>query len=628
MQCNACNASFDDGPTRNAHYRSDWHRYNLKRKVAGLPGVTEQWFEKRKEAVAAAAAAVSGGKRGAVAAATAAAAAAAAATAAVGDIAAGGDVGGGASGGVPPGGGAPIAAGGWLIYECVVCSKKYNSESAHASHLRSKLHASKAAAAVAAARAGAIGAGIIGAGVQGSGVVDPSRPVIRRVEAKPVVVPHRGTGVGVKDKGKGLVEEEEKEEEEEEEEWEEVDEEEAAALLAEGGEEVDEGEEGEEGGEEGEGSKGGEGKEAEEGEAKGKGEGEGEGEWDVSQCFFCDKKNKGGVDECVEHMHRHHGFFIPDMEFLTDLQGMLQYLAAKVTQGRMCLWCDDRSKQFSSVEAVRAHMEAKSHAKLRYGDGSGVAEEELEDFYDFSTSYEEGTSRMGRELIADDNVCPHVPLTSGGMELIILPHARPPSHALLPSTPSTSYEEGTSRELIAADHARPHVALYSGGMELIILTCSPPFSRAFLLSSPSASYEEGTSRELIVADNDRPHVALTSGGMELIIFNTAAGKGSRGADKGACGTKRVIGSRDLARYYRQKPKPTGDSNTRLVASVLARYRAMGLATRQLGWRTAEQQQQQKQKDATAKGRERFERFRTSVGMNNNINWNLPKNVPY
>ncbi|GJP33507.1 hypothetical protein CLOM_g18042 [Closterium sp. NIES-68] len=86
-------------------------------------------------------------------------------------------------------------------------------------------------------------------------------------------------------------------------------------------------------------------------------------------------------------MHKHHGFFIPDMEFLTDLQGMLQYLAAKVTQGLMCLWCDDRSKQFSSVEAVRAHMEAKSHGKLRYGDGSGIAEEELEDFYDFSKRY-------------------------------------------------------------------------------------------------------------------------------------------------------------------------------------------------------------------------------------------------
>ncbi|CAI5514069.1 unnamed protein product [Closterium sp. Naga37s-1] len=117
-------------------------------------------------------------------------------------------------------------------------------------------------------------------------------------------------------------------------------------------------------------------------------------------------------------------------------------------------------------------------------------------------------------------------------------------------------------------------------------------------SHAKLTYEEGTSRELIVADDTRPHVALASGGMELIIFNAAAGKaGSRGADKGACSTKRVIGSRDLARYYRQKPKPMGDSNTRLVASVLARYRAMGLATRQLGWRTAEQQQQLKQESS-------------------------------
>ncbi|CAI5511962.1 unnamed protein product [Closterium sp. Naga37s-1] len=596
MQCNACNAGFDDGPTRNAHYRSDWHRYNLKRKVAGLPGVTEQWFEKRKEAVAAAAAAVSGGKRGAVAAATAAAAAAAAATAASGDIAAGGDVGGGAGGvapgGIASGGGAPVAAGGWLIYECVVCSKKYNSESAHASHLRSKLHASKAAAAVAAARAGATGAGIIGAGVQGSGVLDPYRPVIRRVEAKPVVVAHRGTGVGVKDKGKGVVGEDEKEEaeeEEEEEEWEEVDEDEAAALLAEEGEEVDEGEEGEEGGEEGEGSKGAEGKEAE-GETKDKGEGGGGGEWDVSQCFFCDKKNKGGVDECVEHMHRHHGFFIPDMEFLTDLQGMLQYLAAKVTQGRMCLWCDDRSKQFSSVEAVRAHMEAKSHAKLRYGDGSGVAEEELEDFYDFSTRA----------------------------------HMEAKSHAKLRHGDGSGVAEEELEDFY--DFSTRCVR----GVKRFRVPDGSGVAEEELedFYDFSTSYEEGTSRELIVADETRPHVALTSGGMELIIFNAAAGKGSRGADKGACGTKRVIGSRDLARYYRQKPKPTGDSNTRLVASVLARYRAMGLATRQLGWRTPEQQQQMKQKDATAKGRERFERFRTSVGMNNNINWNLPKNVPY
>lgn len=49
----------------------------------------------------------------------------------------------------------------------------------------------------------------------------------------------------------------------------------------------------------------------------------------------------------------------------------------------MCLYCEDRGKQFSSLEAVRKHMVSKSHCKLKYGD-EGL-EEELEDFYDFTS---------------------------------------------------------------------------------------------------------------------------------------------------------------------------------------------------------------------------------------------------
>jgi pre-60S factor REI1 len=49
----------------------------------------------------------------------------------------------------------------------------------------------------------------------------------------------------------------------------------------------------------------------------------------------------------------------------------------------MCVYCDDRGKQFQSLEAVRKHMEGKSHCKLHYGD-DGAVEEELEEFYDFS----------------------------------------------------------------------------------------------------------------------------------------------------------------------------------------------------------------------------------------------------
>lgn len=40
---------FPDKQALAEHYASDLHRYNLKRKVAGLPPVTKDWFDARKE---------------------------------------------------------------------------------------------------------------------------------------------------------------------------------------------------------------------------------------------------------------------------------------------------------------------------------------------------------------------------------------------------------------------------------------------------------------------------------------------------------------------------------------------------------------------------------------------------
>ena len=34
------------------HYKTDWHRYNLKRKVSGLPPISATSFQKRREAAA------------------------------------------------------------------------------------------------------------------------------------------------------------------------------------------------------------------------------------------------------------------------------------------------------------------------------------------------------------------------------------------------------------------------------------------------------------------------------------------------------------------------------------------------------------------------------------------------
>lgn len=96
-----------------------------------------------------------------------------------------------------------------------------------------------------------------------------------------------------------------------------------------------------------------------------------------------DDKELASVDECVEYMAQTFGFFLPDSEYLVDLEGMLEYLGEKVKLGCICLYCQ---KRFASGRACQHHMKGKAHCKIAYEEG--VDSEEFEDFYDFSTSYE------------------------------------------------------------------------------------------------------------------------------------------------------------------------------------------------------------------------------------------------
>lgn len=45
--CINCRVQFSDGEVQRAHYKTDWHRYNLKRKVADMPPVTAENFQER-----------------------------------------------------------------------------------------------------------------------------------------------------------------------------------------------------------------------------------------------------------------------------------------------------------------------------------------------------------------------------------------------------------------------------------------------------------------------------------------------------------------------------------------------------------------------------------------------------
>ena len=45
--CITCRVAFVEADAQRAHYKTDWHRYNLKRKVADMPPVTAENFAER-----------------------------------------------------------------------------------------------------------------------------------------------------------------------------------------------------------------------------------------------------------------------------------------------------------------------------------------------------------------------------------------------------------------------------------------------------------------------------------------------------------------------------------------------------------------------------------------------------
>ncbi|KAG7965824.1 hypothetical protein I3843_08G020000 [Carya illinoinensis] len=310
LTCNGCNKEFADDAEQKLHYKSEWHRYNLKRKVAGVPGVTEALFLGRQVALAQ--------ERG-------------------------------QSNETP------------MLYSCGLCGKGYRSSKAHAQHLKSRSHIMR-----------------VSEGTSPEEEKPIIKPLPRRVVSKPP---------------------KQVDDEESEDEWEEVDPEED--LVGEATKSLTElnvhehatyvdMDDDKDGSDEYE-------------------------ELDPSSCFMCDLEHDT-IENCMVHMHKQHGFFIPDIEYLKDPKGLLTYLGLKVKRDFMCLYCNERCHPFNSLEAVRKHMVAKSHCRVHYGDGDEEEEAELEEFYDYSSSY---VDEDGKQLVASGGMDNTVELGIGGAELII-----------------------------------------------------------------------------------------------------------------------------------------------------------------------------------------------------------------
>lgn len=96
-------------------------------------------------------------------------------------------------------------------------------------------------------------------------------------------------------------------------------------------------------------------------------------------CLFCDKRS-ADIHKNVAHMNLHHGFFIPEEQYVIDLDGLLEYLGFKVGAGLTCTWCN---KQFSTLHGVRLHMLYKDHCKIYFDQDRAV--DEFKEFYDYAS---------------------------------------------------------------------------------------------------------------------------------------------------------------------------------------------------------------------------------------------------
>jgi len=134
-----------------------------------------------------------------------------------------------------------------------------------------------------------------------------------------------------------------------------------------------------------------------------------------TECLFCDFKGQT-FEEKMDHMTVDHSFFIPDIEYLSNLNGLINYLGEKISIGNTCIYCE---RMFHSLEGVRKHMLDKGHTKISYEEGPDL---EISNFYDFSSilddtnDNENGDNENNNENDTNNQA---LTVTSSGTELIL-----------------------------------------------------------------------------------------------------------------------------------------------------------------------------------------------------------------
>uniref|UniRef100_A0A1I8P8T1 C2H2-type domain-containing protein n=1 Tax=Stomoxys calcitrans TaxID=35570 RepID=A0A1I8P8T1_STOCA len=310
--CINCSVKFASADIQREHYKTDWHRYNLKRRVAELPPVTAEDFQSRVIQMRNAEATANEERQ-------------------------------------------------TSLY-CNACHKQFGNAKAHDNHLHSKKHKEN--------------------------LVKFERDGLEKeVTTKSVVQPRPHPAIAAAAQGKGkfaLQQANRMEEEDDDDDYEDLDDEEEVVDSDEL-EEI------------------------------------AENPLKEIHCLFCLHEAEDLVDN-LKHMSEAHSFFIPDVEYCTDIEGLLHYLGEKVAVYFICLWCNDRGKTFYSLDAVRKHMVDKGHCQMLH---EGLALAEYADYYDYSSSYPDNEEGMD----IDEEVVPD--LLDGDEYQLVLPSGATIGHRSL-----------------------------------------------------------------------------------------------------------------------------------------------------------------------------------------------------
>ena len=98
------------------------------------------------------------------------------------------------------------------------------------------------------------------------------------------------------------------------------------------------------------------------------------------------------VEDNLEYMRKKFNFVVPDLQYVSDIDGLVKYCSAKVRLGRICLYCN---KQFRSCAAVQQHSRDMFHCRLNVGNINDFFDE----FYDY---YQWPEGEQGMEVENED----------------------------------------------------------------------------------------------------------------------------------------------------------------------------------------------------------------------------------